>query len=274
MSKLWGSGYQGRKKAAIGTIMAKIQTFNIILAAIVGWAGAFYGKTIFLLYAFSLFPIQMAVFFFLLIAQPLRFFRGFRRGEFKKKDYIIHSMPLIAISLFIATLYIAEIMKWNDPFSDDQFRIETTFKEDGTCDIFFNGEKRSDKSFHYEYRWGCGVGVGVYCQSDRLTGHQDFMMHFSKLLHQSPMPMHQNISLNKVDSRLEKFGVAYFDNALSRQYGTSINAVHWKLYSGSIDIEHVFTPYAGQQTNCSGLQKQAVIVGHFSGLAKRTFSGP
>jgi len=261
-------------KPAVGTVIAIIQTCNIILAALIYCASFFYGKSFLLAYAFSLFPIQCTAFGILLIAQLIRFFQGVQRHAFKKKDYIIHSLPWMTVCMLFLMLELAELMEWNDPFRDDHFRIDATFHKDGTCDILFDGVKRSDDSSHSEYRWGCGVGVTLICHANH-TNHRNLIMTFPDRLHQLPLPIHYNIASDKSADSLKSFGITYFDDDLSNQYrGSSMTGVEWELYSGDMNLTRVSTIYAGQRKNCIALEQEAVIVGHFSGYAKRDFRAP
>ena len=262
------------RKPAVGTVIAIIQTCNIILAALIYWACFFYGKSFLLAYALSLFPIQCAAFGILLMAQVIRFFQGVQRHALKKKDYIIHSLPLITVCMLFLILQLAVWMQWNDPFSDDHFRIDATFHKDGTCDILFNGVKRSNDSSHSEYRWGCGVGVTLECKTNH-TGQRNLIMTFPDRLHQLPLPIHYSIESDQSADPLKSFGVTYVDAELSNQYrASSMSGVKWELYSGDIHLNRVDTIYAGQRKNCMALQQEAIIVGHFSGYAKRDFSAP
>lgn len=262
------------RKSAPGTVMAIIQSINIALYALVVWISYFQGKAILLFYAFSLFPIQAILFVYLFAGQLIRFFHGFRKHEFQKRDYITHAYPIITFVSLSIFSWVADTMKWNDPFSNDAFRIEAEFHEDGTCDIYFDGVKRSDSAMKYEYTWGCGYGIGLSCSSHPL-GHSSgnhFMITFSTLPHRTSLPLRESITdLGKGDA-FKEFGAAYFDDQLSRKYSTG-NGVYWDFYSGSAVIEKAFTPHASEASFCGAISN-SIFVGKFSGLAKRKFRGP
>ena len=252
------------RKSAPGTMMAKVQSVNIALYYLIVWISYFQWKAILLLNTFSPFPIQALLFVYLFVGQLIGFFRGLKNHEFQKCDYITHTYPIITFVTLSVFSGVADNMKWNDPFSEDVFKIEAEFYEDGTCDVYFDGVKRADPAMKYGYLWGCGTGIILHCSGPSYRKH--FTMNFSMLPHKSSLPLRESITDQGKGNLFDEFRVAYYDDELTRKY----DGVYWKLYNGSAVIEKVITPNSDETSFCSATSN-STIVGKFSGTAKRKF---